>query len=432
MITKIALIFVWSFTLFKSFNFAYSLNIDKVVSLTLKNSILIKNAHKNLEKVIAENFKGNNELIPDIKLYFENTKFSEDSYLSHNNKYQNASIYFNQLIFSGGKNILKTANANILIKEAYQEYNNIVNNTVYELIKCYVKIYGFKKLAKIQKQNILVVKKLINNLKKQAINKNLGNNDILKIKSILIRTYSNFQMYIITKKEAENYCRNITKSSKLYNVEEINFLKYKTIIKFNDMLFIMKKNNPIILKSRYKLIYAKQKINANICNLFPIVSLFYSVSKTNNVKVNLFEKNIDKNLIKNNISLGIKIFLPLLSKTMIPYLEMNKSKKRYKIERNNLDYSIYITKSNIKNAWNNFLLNSVLYQESIRIEYIFLQSYNLSQKELMTSKNTIFEVISKQQEYNLSSIVKIQREMECLLSLFYIHKIIGILSDIMF
>ena len=406
-------------------------NVQKTINYVFQNNEKVQLVKKNLELAILEKYKLITELLPDInsetttnwykiyKLYLHEpiiNNFDRITVRQHS-----MSFTIEQEIFSGGSTILKFIVLNNDINIIYQEYNKLLNDIIFKCLQYYQNIISIRKLLKIQKENILIGRKIFHKI----INiENSNNNDysIILIKTNMNSVQNNFKILIkqheeineifkyYTGNELPRVIQRINKS--FFNDIPSNRQKYKIKYYRNNIELNILKNN---LKNN------KSINNINICYIFPKVTIF-SNQNFNNKRINNFIQE-KKRLLYSNW--GIKIFFPIFSKGGAQYINIKENRIKNVQSKYTIKEVTKIIKSKINSFWEIYMDKKNLYIKSIKIENIYYKIYLKSKLEFFIGEKSLISTLNKKKDYNDSCILKIKKENSYFLSVAQLYNFTG-------
>ena len=256
-----------------------------------KNKIIIKN-QKDREKIFNKNITSHK--------YFNSKKIDINN---NNNNFNNIIIKQN--------NFIKEKVSNI-------EYNNsILNNKKKNSIfiisyesQLIIKAIN-KKSDKNEAQELKDIIQNINQKEENFIKNNFRKNPIYNINNSLypyinINNFDNKKYFfnkIITNNETYNNIVNINKNNNIHSINDINFLLNKKIgiplyfypycLKSNSIMMSIYINSNIIFNSSF---FIKSYCNSQMIHFY-----YQGMNKYNNNKKTKYFKNLNKNIIGNNI-----------------------------------------------------------------------------------------------------------------------------------
>lgn len=411
----------------KKIIFINAYNINDTINYVFKNNKKIQITKKNLELAILEKYKLVTEYFPDINIETGNNWYKLHNLYLINNlsditvKQYSFFLNIEQEIFTGGTTILKFIVINNEINNIYQEYNKLLNDIISKCIQYYQNIISIRKILKIQKENILIARKILQKTLNAKDTEEI-NHSIILIKLNLHNIQSNFKNLLKQHKEIEGVFQYYTERGLPRRVQKVNSLFFRDITKNNRKYKInsYKKNNELnILKNNLK---NNRYINRiNICHVLPKITLFANQS-LNIKRSNSFLKDRKRLLYEN---WGIKIFFPIFSKGGVQYFNIKEGKRKNIQSKYIVKDISKILKNKMDSLWEIYINKRSIYKISCEIEKTYYKIYLNYKLGFFAGSKNLAEVLNKKKDYNDAHILKIKRENSYFLSLIQIYNFKG-------
>ncbi len=413
-------------------NNAKAYNLNDAVITVLQNNEEIQGAKKKLETEILKKPKVATEFLPNIALelnqtFHDNRNFNDSSKPI---KYHQGSLILRieQEIYSGGSTIAKIAAVDAEINVAYQEYTKMLNGVVYKTIQAYQNVLTARESVKVQIQNTAMAEK---NVKKAKVAVKLGadtKTSLYLAEASFSEVKSRLEDYKVQQVQAEAYFKYYVGEEAPEKMEGINLKKYKEVPTLKDFKALVSQKNPDIIEVKNRLKASKQGINIATSELMPKVSLFGQILKQDGP----IYKGVGRGLsqIRNDgDTYGIRMTIPVFSRGL-GYINISEARKEEKMFEHNLRNTVYAIQAETTSTWNNYISSDNIYNLLRKAEENYYKTYLSIQTEFDVGAKTISEVIKRQQDYNHSTIVRLQKEQESKLALFKIYKLIGNLPQV--
>ena len=413
-------------------NNAKAYNLNDAVITVLQNNEEIQGAKKKLETEILKKPKVATEFLPNIALelnqtFHDNRNFNDSSKPI---KYHQGSLILRieQEIYSGGSTIAKIAAADAEINVAYQEYTKMLNEVVYKTIQAYQNVLTAKESVKVQIQNTAMAEK---NVKKAKVAVKLGadtKTSLYLAEASFSEVKSRLEDYKVQQVQAEAYFKYYVGEEAPEKMEGINLKKYKEVPTLKDFKALVSQKNPDIIEAKNRLKASKQGINIATSELMPKVSLFGQILRQDGPVYKEVGRGLSQ--IRNDgDTYGIRMTIPVFSRGL-GYINISEARKKEKMFEHNLRNTVYAIQAETTSTWNNYISSDNIYNLLRKAEENYYKTYLSIQTEFDVGAKTISEVIKRQQDYNHSTIVRLQKEQESKLALFKIYKLIGSLPQV--
>ena len=410
-------------------NNAKAYNLNDAVITVLQNNEEIQGAKKKLETEILKKPKVATEFLPNIALelnqtFHDNRNFNDSSKPI---KYHQGSLILRieQGIYSGGSTIAKIAAA-AEINVAYQEYTKMLNEVVYKTIQAYQNVLTARESVKVQIQNTAMAEK---NVKKAKVAVKLGadtKTSLYLAEASFSEVKSRLEDYKVQQVQAEAYFKYYVGEEAPEKMEGINLKKYKEVPTLKDFKALVSQKNPDIIEAKNRLKASKQGINIATSELMPKVSLFGQILRQDGT---FRYRDTALQIRSDGDTYGIRMTIPVFSRGL-GYINISEARKKEKMFEHNLRNTVYAIQAETTSTWNNYISSDNIYNLLRKAEENYYKTYLSIQTEFDVGAKTISEVIKRQQDYNHSTIVRLQKEQESKLALFKIYKLIGSLPQV--
>ena len=402
-----------------------SFDLRDAVNISIHNNKQLNIAYQNLQKEISLSSDIFIDFLPDIQINWHRTSLNQNPQVRDYKEHSSSDIISLMLhynIFNGGSSLCKVAYSNANISAAYQKYNQMFAEIIYHSITSYQNVLTSRSLLVIDEDLIKMAQK---NLTKSEYNLKAGadtKSSIFIAQSQLSEIKAQYERHFQEYKKSEQefyYYIGIMPPNNLENINILNFQQFSSV---DDLLKISKTFNNVILNSKYEALGSKHAIGIYTSKISPSMSIFYKLDK--------YIPRLNTQQVTENNVFGISISIPLLSKGGIDYLSIDRAKKQHYIHNLKVGSTKDYVYNQVVNSWNNYITSKKILNEYESAQNSYLHTTKAIETEFEYGSKTIFEVITIQKEYHLSSIKKLLEERQFKLSFFELHKLAGNLSKL--
>ena len=414
---------------------AFAFNLQDAVNAAIENNQQLAAAKKNLEKEVLATSEAATEFLPNINLDFKRDKNSltnSDDINSPANDHlgyykNNLKLNVEQVLFSGFGTVNKLAASNAQVKQAYENYFHTLNEIIFNVISSYQQVISYRNIVKINDENIQMATKSLNSTNKAVKNGADTVSTLYLAEAELSRVKSEKDSFTIRLVEAEQNFKYLAGIDIPAAITPIDLDFYKSFDNFNDFITLVYQNIHNI-KSKYHASKTKENIvKANISNLSPRVSAYFSSSKLSG-----FDSAKARSLGEyDNNTVGLNVTVPIFYRGGAHYVAISKAKKDHQASKFDYEDTQARVDAEAQSSWKKYISAGSMLKQSKESEEKYYKSYESFSAEHKLGSQTIVNVINAQRDFNIAAIKRIQNEMEYKTNLFNLYKLIGSLPELM-
>lgn len=413
--------------------YADAYNLSDAVTSAIQNNQQVQVLKKRLEVEILAKPKVAAEFFPTVNAKLDRT-FHRDKDLGIRDEPRrynqgSLSLIIEQNIFAGGGTVSKMLAADAQINAAYQDYAKSLNKIIYGSIEAYQNVLTYRELVRIQKESAVMAEETVKKAKITVTSGAETKTSLLDAEANLARVKSDLASYEAQKMQVEANFEYYVGVKAPEKMEEIDAGRYTKISSLKDLEVLVSQKNPDILKAKHSLKAAKQGVNIAASKLSPKVNVFGKISRQNGP---VFYKN-DSTRYPNGIrndgdTYGISMDIPLFH--MGDYVGISEARKTNKQSEYNLRDTVNRVKAETSSTWDQYISSANVYDLSRQAEESYHQTYLGMKTEFEVGARSILDVTATQQNYNRSTIDRLNKEKDSKLTMFKIHELVGNLPEI--